>query len=321
MKRQWQKGAGDLDGIVILAVLVVIMLTSVVGSKNSSEQSNSGLNWAPGVTVNSSGTNSGGSEISGTLVATSDYKNSIWIGGGNAPYAYQAYEEYITLENHSRNPVNITGWQLRNGKDERPVYLGSNLQRFSADVAVIPQATNVLSPTGNSTLQDVVLQDGERAVINTGKLNVQTPYTITSFKENMCTGYIEALPDYAFSPPLNQNCPRPDLEPGLQNMDVECRGFIRTLSSCRTPEFNNKDRDGQPCSTCVNGQILSNQCATFIKQHYNYQGCLIYHSGDTNFSGKTWRLFLGRGWEMWAKEYETIELYDRLGQLVNFQNY
>lgn len=320
MKSKWQRGDSNLEGIIILVVLGIIMITSVSGSNK--ESSGDTFGWTTGTTISSADSDSdGGGTVSGTPVATSDYKNNVWIGSGNASYVYQSYEEYITVENHGSSPINITGWQLRNGKDKRPYYIGSTLQRFSADIAVIPQASLVLSPKGNSFPQDVILEDGEKAIVTTGSIGVRSPYAITSFKENMCTGYIEALPDYAFNPPLNQNCPQPSNEAGMEGLEPDCRNFIKTLSSCRTPEFNIKDRDGYPCSTCVNGQMLTSQCAAFIKEHYNYQGCLLYHGSDKNFSGRTWRVFLGRGWEMWAKEYETIEIFDSLGKLVNFQNY
>ena len=82
-------------------------------------------------------------------------------------------------------------------------------QRFSADVAVIPQAARLLSPTGQNILGDVILAQGESAVVTTGSVNVHTPYKISSFKETSCTGYLEKLPDYAFTPSLSQNCPWP----------------------------------------------------------------------------------------------------------------
>ena len=158
-------------------------------------------------------------------------------------------------------------------------------------------------------------------MVTTGSIGISSPYKITSFKENICTGYFESLPEYAFIPPLRQSCPRPENEPGIENLPIECRDFISTLSNCKTPVFDNVDRDGYPCSTCIKGKILSSYCAAFIKEHFSYRGCVAYHSSDKNFYLKTWRIFLGRGWEMWAKSYETIELYNRLGELVGFKNY
>ena len=42
---------------------------------------------------------------------------------------------------------------------------------------------------------------------------------------------------------------------------------------------------------------------------------------DLNFSSRTWRIFLDKGWEMWARDYETIKLFDSLGQLVDDYKY
>lgn len=312
MKSSLNRGSSDLTGILIIVfIIVVVILSPKDGSGNPS-----GWSLSPGVGISGSGGLSGSSSYQSTS-GTGD----VSIGSGNARYSYQSYEEYITLDNRSRNSIDITGWQLKNGKDKRPYYLGNTLQRFSADVATIPQATLVLSPSGYSIMQDVVLKSGERAIVTTGSVGNRYPYTITSFKENICTSYIEALPEYAFNPPLTQSCPRPSNEPGIEALDSSCRNFIQGIPSCQTPKIGGKDSKGDDCPGCVNGKLVSGVCKAFIEEHFSYQGCLAYHSSDPNFSGRTWRIFLGRGWEMWAEDYESIELFDRLGQLVNYQNY
>lgn len=312
MRSRWQRGESNLDGIAIIFVIIIVIILSPKEGPSESFRSFGG-----GTVLSSSG--STGSTVASKSSADG---SDILLGSGNAPYSYQPYEEYITLENIGRAAINITGWQFKNGKDERTYYLGGQLQRFSADVALIPQAASLLSPSGNSLLKDVVLESGEKAIITTGSLSaIRTPYQITSFKENMCTGYIDALPEYTFTPSLSRNCPRPELEPGLESLDTQCRAAIKRLNSCETPVFEAKDKNGEDCTTCIKGERVSSSCAAFIKEHFSYQGCVAYHAGDKNFSGKTWRIFLGRGWEMWAKEYETIELFDRFGQLINFRNY
>ncbi|MBI2087019.1 MAG: hypothetical protein HYT69_02505 [Candidatus Zambryskibacteria bacterium] len=298
MSTKWQRGESNLEGIVILLVIIMVI---IISPKNDPSDSYQGHD--PEATISSSGS------------------FEILLSTGNASYSYQPYEEYVTIENLGRAAVNITGWQLKNGKDERIYYLGGQLQRFSADVAVIPQASVFLLPSGNSFLQDIILSSGERAVVTTGSIGVRSPYNITSFKENKCTGYIDVLPEYTFTPSLSRNCPRPEFEPGIEGLDTQCRTFIRRLNSCGTPVFEAKDRNGEPCDTCIKNERLSSPCAAFIKEHFSYRGCIAYHAGDQNFSGKTWRIFLDRKWEMWAKDYETIELFDRFGQLMSFRNY
>jgi hypothetical protein len=313
MKQNRERGNSDVIGVLVLAFIILIMVSTP--RNPSSGSSGSLFSIADGISPIKN------SQIESAPKTDSAFSTSISLGSGNASYSYQPYEEYITLDNQGRASLNITGWQLRNGKDKREYYQGGLLQRFSADVALIPQGAALLSPIGSSLKGDIVLNSGERAIITTGNPTVNSPYPITSFKENMCTGYIEALPDYSFTPALNQNCPRPYLEPGVERLDTQCRDFIQTLSSCKTPVFTAKTPDGGACDTCINGKILSSSCAAFIKEHFSYQGCMANHSSDPNFSGRTWRVFLGRGWEMWNKDYETIELYDRLGQLAGFQNY
>lgn len=308
MKNKWQRGVAEIDGIVILCVLIFIVLIAPKDGGNGtflSSQSGSTL--------------SSGDSSSRDSGSSNNYEVS--LGSGNAAYSYQSYEEYITVQNRGKEDLNISGWQLKNGKDGRTYNLGGQLQRFSADIALIPQGAVVLSPTGNSITQDIVLKSGEKAIITTGSVGVKSPYVITSFKENMCTGYIEALPDYAFTPALGRSCPRPVDEPGLSSQDSECKDFVKKLSSCEVPEFGSRNRDGEYCADCINGVRLSNSCSSFIKQHFSYKGCVANHSGDEDFSGKTWRIFLGRGWEMWAENYETIELFDRNGMLTSFRNY
>lgn len=306
------RGAGNLDAILIIAFLVFVM----IATHGDSGKSNGG--FLSGTTLGSD-FSSGSKSIQRTTTIGSSKIN---ISSGNAAYEYQPYKEYITVENWGNTPIDITGWTLRNGKDKRTYDIGGQLQRFSADIASIPQATALLSPSGGSAMLDVVLERGDRAIITTGSPGPRSPYTIVSFKENTCTGYLEKLPDYSFDPALELSCPRPSTEPGLDGLDTACRLFIDTLSSCTTPHFDTKDRNGETCETCLNGKRLSSPCATYIKKHFSYQGCIAYHAGDANFtSNRTWRIFLGRGWEMWAKNYESIELFDRFNNLMSTQNY
>src|SRR3989344_7084625 len=109
MKRQWQKGESNLDGILIIAVLIIIFLIAPKGDSGSG-----GSSWSlvPGTTITSSG-----SETSSTVRSDESrsvhptLSQSISIGSGNAPYAYQSYEEYVVVENRSREAVDITDWQ------------------------------------------------------------------------------------------------------------------------------------------------------------------------------------------------------------------
>ena len=308
MKRNFQVGNSTTEGIMILAVLLVIILIMPKGNSDSTANS---LN-------SSKNTNSGGENIVST---NSPYAQDISLGAGNASYAYQPYEEYITINNRGRESVDITNWQLRNSKDKRAYDFSGNLQYFPADTAIIGQAAFFVSPSGLNKFQNIVLKPSETAMVTTGLVGSQLPYRIVSFKENICSGFLEDLPKYTFTPSLTRNCPRPENEPGVSALDTECRRFIERMSSCRTPKFNTRDSEGNICSNCVDGKPLASSCVAFIKSHFNYSSCIANHANDSNFSGRTWRIFLGRGWEMWAKDYETIKLFDQFGRLVDERSY
>lgn len=317
MTSRLKRGAGNLDAVLIIAFLIFVMLVTPRGSGPSS----SGTGLFSGPTL--FGTGSGGS--SSSVISSAPVNAgaaSISLNSGNAAYSYQPYEEYIEMVNWGDAAINITGWRLKNGKDKRAYDRGGTLQRYSADIAVIPQATRLLSPSGGSVMEDVILGRGERAILTTGTVGVRSPYAITSFKENKCTGYLERLTDYAFQPPLTTSCPRPENEPGVEGLDRECRRVVESLSSCQTPSFGGKDSRGDYCANCLNGTPLSSHCKAFIEEHFSYRGCIAYHAGDSDFSsGRTWRIFLGRSWEMWAEDYESIELFDRFNNLVSAISY
>jgi hypothetical protein len=298
------------EGLAILAILMVVILIIPKGSPSSKTGTSQGNSW---------NTSSVGGE--NVVSPKSPETKNISISTGNAAYAYQSYEEYITLYNRGRTPVDITGWQLKNGKAKRAYSIGGDLRYFPSDIALIPRATLFVSPANNNLLQNVVLESGETAIITTGSVALQSPYKIMSFKENICSGYLEDMPEYTFEPSLSRNCPRPADEIGVGGLDTECRNFIKGMSYCRAPEFETRDREGDICHNCVDGKPLASSCVAFIKNHFNYKSCIANHINDPEFSGKTWRIFLGKGWEMWAKQYETIELFDLLGKLVTSRSY
>lgn len=314
MTTNLQRGSSALEGLLAAGIIGFIIFSFVLPGKSprpllNSDSSNSNYNSTSNYPYNTN------------LEETSSYSNSVSIGSGNASRAYQPYEEYITIENRSGKSVNITGWSIRNAKDERTYELSGSLRHFAADSVRIPGASLYIAPSGLSPASDVVLARGENAIITSGSMGQQSPYKITSFKENICSGYLDASDNYTFTPPLTRNCPRPINESGARNLDTKCQDFIGSIQSCRTPDFKNKDKNGEDCSTCVDGIQLSSSCTNFIKEHYSYQGCIAYHTSDQNFSGRTWRVFLGHGWELWANDHDVIKLFDNLGNLVDHKSY
>lgn len=245
---------------------------------------------------------------------TSPRANSIQIHTGNASYSYEPYEEYITIENRGTSNVDITGWRLENGKNTHAYPLGDKYVYYLSDSGIIPQATRILVPNGSSVLEDVVLKPGERAIVVTGSPQNISPYKIISFKENSCIPYLTET--YQFPSGMEKGCVLPQKEPGVSSLDLSCQRYINSMRSCHTPKYESVDRNGDLCTNCVDGKEgLPSMCIAFIKSHYSYPGCLAYHMGDTNFEGRVWHVYLYRPWEMWAKDNETISLYDRNGLL------
>ena len=315
MRTNLQAGKADMQAVGILVVLIAIATFAFLKPASSPDDKPSNIPTE----------NGGGSQIAPkeALPASQEplYSSQIRLDSGNASYTYQPFQEYISIYNGGDQPVDITGWQLKNGKSRRGYDIGGTLKYFPSDVAFIPKVALFVSPWGYNVLYDVVLKPDETAIIVTGSMAQQTPYRIVSFKENICSGFLENLSDYEFTPSLSTECPVPSEEPGVSFLDSECRAFIENLSSCYTPEFNTRDSEGEICYNCVDGQVLSSSCITFIRNHFNYNSCIVNHSGDTDFSGQTWRIFLGIGWEMWADKYETIELFDHAGRLIDKLTY
>lgn len=328
MKKQNQSGfiEGLIMALGLFAILILFVLPKNLPGPTPSLPSlfggNSGSFNQP-----SSSNNSGGANTN--IAKDSAFANSISLNTGNGPYSFQPDDEYISLSNESSKPITITGWKLQNGKGQRAYNVGSSLQYFPSEAITIPQGTYILSPNGWNNMQNIVLKPNESAIITTGQVGVNIPYKIVSFKENICTGYIENLDNYSFTPSLQTNCVPPRNEPGIENLDTSCRDYISSMSSCHTPKFNTvdtqgflTDSQGNSCTGCVDGNsTLSNSCVAFIKAHFSYPGCLAYHQNDSDFSGSEWRILLGQKWELWAKDYEIISLFDSVGKLVNYQSY
>ncbi len=320
---------GFIEGLImafgLAAILILFILPKAPMGPSGSIVSLTGNGVGSNFTIPTSNTNSSDKIIS----KNSALANTVSINTGNASYSVQPIDEYIELRNNSGKSLNISGWSLSNSKGDRTYTAGNQIMHFSSDQSIIPQAVRVLSPYGANYSQNVVLKPNESAVITTGSVGITSPIKIVSFKENACTGYIENLPNYNFTPALQMNCVYPRNEPGVRNLDTQCQDYINSMQSCHTPLYNTvdttghtADRQGNTCNGCVDGNnSLSGSCIAFIKEHFSYQGCLANHQNDANFEGRTWRIFLNKQWELWAKNYETISLFDSNEKLVNYVSY
>lgn len=247
----------------------------------------------------------------------SKWKGEVKIGKGNASSEQYPRYEYITLKNTSKDEeINITGWSLTNGKDRKYFPVNDKQVKGVSNKVFIPRGTLIFVPnSANISQEDIILAPGNEAIITTG-----TPYGVkTSFRENICNGYIQESEDYNFKPSLNKNCPDPEDEDGVASLDDTCYKFIRQMSSCHTPEF--KDvvyKNKVPLTGYVdNVGNLTYSCKEFLKKNYNYNSCVLSHLSDENFFEKKWRIFLNHPFELWAKDREVITLYDKEGKIVD----
>lgn len=306
------------EGVLILAALILVVFVFILPKKDTSKTSITSTSKNPGSAWGTSTTN-GSKNINSSSENT---PNEIKIGTGNASSEIQTYLEYITLDYRGTNITNITGFKLMNAKDKRLYIVGGNDVHYEADSVFIPKGALYINPNGPSILQNILLSNNDRAIVTTGRISNQIPYIITSFKENLCSGYLESKGDYSFKPSLQNNCPRPSDELGFNNLDSGCQDFLNRFSSCHIPTYNEKNSNGETCNGCVDGNGgLALSCVAFIKAHFEYSSCIAVHKNDPQFSSNTWRIFLGSSHELWADRNETISLYDTLGKIISKESY
>jgi len=326
MRMKLQKGGVMEVLMIVLGIAVVIfILLGKSGVPGTSATFSLGQNVSNN-NYNNSGSNNVDTSVSAgisTPTRTSSFKNQIRLGSGNASYATQPYQEYVTVENNGNSPVDVTGWQLSNAKGSRTYSIGNNQQTFASDVITIPRGTALISSPANSA-QDIILKPRESVDIITGSSGNSYPYKFNTFKENECTGYLTQQNPYGytFSPSLEKSCIAPRYEPSANGLDLKCQTYIQNMQSCHTPKYNTVNSQGNTCNNCVDGNSgLSNSCVAYIQQHFSYEGCIANHQNDSNFYGNVWHVYMNRSFEIWATNHEVITLYDSSGKVVDYISY
>ena len=209
-----------------------------------------------------------------------------FVSGAGGPGGTTPGSEYVVVR--AATEVDITGYRLLSSKS-------------GASIA-IPSGTT--APRSGVTA-DVVLAEGEEAIITTGNSPVGS-----SFRENKCTGYLGVS---SFTPPLaNRSCPSPSDELGRgytgdPSSYEACRAIINRFPRCEA----NPDVPRE----------ASSECERFIETRLNYQGCVDVHFNDSDFRGDTWRVYLNQSRELWRSDNETIRLLDREGRTVDIYSY
>jgi len=255
-------------------------------------------------------TNAYNNTTTNTGATRSPYAGKVYLSSGNGSYSTQPYEEYVTIRN-SGSPVTITGWVLTNGKGTRPIENSGNNYLYPVnDSATIGQGTEYLSPEGAYTTSPIVLKSGDMAIVTTGGPFIQYRMPITtSFRENICLGYLDS--DYPWLPQVRLDCPTPSQDPNINSVTQECYDYLKNLNRCEDPERDDKKAF----------DLQRTPCKDYIRERFTYEGCVTRNSSKAGFTTNQWRVFLGKKAQLWQSENETITLYDTQGRIVDQVKY
>ncbi len=245
-------------------------------------------------------------------VKNSPYAGKVTLSEGDAASSYQPDGEYIEIYNNGNSSVNITGWTLENAFGNRPIQTtGNQAVNVTPEQVKIPEGTNFLDPSDNFVLSPIILSPEDTAIVTTGAPFVSYPYKISySFRVNECAGYLNYT--YPFNPQINDICPLPKNETGIDAVTDVCYNYVRYLPDCYDPAVQDKNN--------LKNNFQQN-CVNYIDEHFNYAACVANHENDANFNQPTWRVFLGLNHELWHEPDDSIKLFDASGRLVDEIDY
>lgn len=261
-----------------------------IGNTNASLPGSSGGSVSAG-TVN----NPVPAFTGGTLFGTpSPYRGLVqlnhYVSGAGSGDPRNEYVE-IRVAGDARMPVDLSGWML--------------VSEVSGSAASVPKGTEVPTSGIVNASEPIILSPGDRAIVVSGRSPIGA-----SFRENKCIGYFNTF--QSFYPSLPQNCPTPSDE--LSSFygagyarDTACIDSVSKLSRCQvmlTPPAG-----------------ASGACQSFMVKYLNYNGCVDAHRGDVDFTGSTWRIYLGRTNSMWRTTREFVKLLDVNGKTVDAFSY
>ena len=258
------------------------------------------------------GSSSGGSTYETGMPALPLFVNGIAFGNpspfrGRVSLAHyvtnasstEVRSEYVEVSvPHGGAPVNITGWRL--------------VSEVTGKAGTIPKGAAVPQAGKLNTVNDIVLQPGERAYIISGI----SPIGV-SFRENKCIGYLNTF--QTFTPSLPQSCPAPRDElvrfygPSYIR-DTVCVDYVSSLWSCQAVPFPPRKFDGK---------LLSETCRDFVTERLTYNGCVAAHYNDPDFHGSIWHIYLGRNrnQHLWRSHNEIVKLLDAEYKTVDAFSY
>ncbi|MEN9621640.1 MAG: hypothetical protein RLZZ67_74 [Candidatus Parcubacteria bacterium] len=185
------------------------------------------------------------------------------------------------------------------------VSLASTTLRGTATKAdtPLPKAVEFLTLGVTALKTPVSLTPNARAIVTSGRSPVGT-----SFRVNMCTGYLGQFQTY--TPALRKECPSPSEEIANTTLAGEsaCVAFVQTLPRCRIYQ-------GKFPSD------ISSACKVFVSEKLNYNTCAIAHKTDADFYKDEWRLFLDQSTGIWKNSAEIIRLLDNKGNTIDALSY
>lgn len=225
--------------------------------------------------------------ISKTSETDSRYKGKVSLSASWATRETDPQKEYVEISASYSNkePISITGWTLK------------GRQGFGATIG---KGAYLVYSAQLNTQDAVFLGPNDRAIIVTGHSPIGT-----SFRLNLCTGYFNQFQD--FTPALPQDCPRISEKEIPVNYPDACFDFVKSLSTCR-----------MPLTAVPPG--AGNDCANFVSEKANYNGCVLTHKSEENFYKLGWRVYLGRDNELWGTR-DSITLFDNEGKIVDQASY
>ncbi len=286
-------GGGGTDLMFFFGMMLLFFLVWVAGGGPSRPLSFSGpylgAITAPGTTAQSYGDPSQFSSINGQISIGSALPAISFVKDASGAKSDDEESERVTImvSGAASNSISTAGWKLRSKESGKTVNFPAGTE--------LPQSGRVNSSGA------ITLRPGDQAIIVSGRSPVGA-----SFRENMCTGYLEERQN--FKPPLNQSCPTPyqELERFADDYSEQCASYVRSISYC---------------TSHTNAKSVGGSCEDFVDEYLNYNGCVNAHRSDANFSLGTWRVFLGASSDLWDNQHDTIELLDAQGKIIDSLSY
>lgn len=224
----------------------------------------------------------------------SPYRGQVHIESTSGTRESDARSEYVEIAARSYNtaPVPLTGWSLQSALSGARIAISRGADPFYVGVV---------------NTQDVIrLNAGMRAIVATGISPVGT-----SFRENMCSGYLGQLQQ--FSPSISSNCPAPSsilpiTDENIRTYGENCFDYLQGAPQCSAPLSD------MPTSVSAN-------CRAFLQNNLSYNGCVNANRWRTSFNGDTWRIYLNARSELWGNSHDVVRLLDAEGRTVDVATY